>query len=144
MNTNIALGVAKKSYRFLFIDDSPTDNKYLSLLIRIKKLPIAPHFEYNAPKALQYLKNCTDSEFPEAILIDINMPLMNGFEFVDAYLEQFGADKKETLLYITSSSIQAADREKAAQHPKVIAFIEKPFNLQQFEEKILPKLQKKQ
>ena len=35
-----------KLFRFLFIDDSPTDNKYLSLLIRIKKLPIEPHFEY--------------------------------------------------------------------------------------------------
>ncbi len=140
MNNTITLGVAKKPYRFLFIDDSPTDNKYLSLLIRIKKLPINPHFEYNAPKALQYLKNCDTADFPEAILIDINMPLMNGFEFVESYLEQFGEKKDSTFLYITSSSIQASDREKAAQHPSVAAFIEKPFTLQQFQEKILPNL----
>ena len=138
MNTNIATGVIKKPYRFLFIDDSPTDNKYLSFLIRIKKLPINPHFVYNAPKALQYLSECDAKDFPEAILIDINMPLMDGFEFVEAYLDQFGNQK--TLLYITSSSIQAADREKAAQHPNIEAFIEKPFNLQQFQEKVLPSL----
>ncbi len=134
--------VVKKTYKFLFIDDSPTDNKYLSLLIRIKKLPIEPHFEYNAPKALQYLTNCSVADFPEAILIDINMPLMNGFEFVEAYLKQFKEKKTNTLLYITSSSIQAADREKAAQHPNIAAFIEKPFNLQQFRDKILPNLKK--
>lgn len=138
MNTNIAIDVIKKPYRFLFIDDSPTDNKYLSLLIRIKKLPIDPHFVYNAPKALQYLATCDAAEFPEVILIDINMPLMNGFEFVEAYLSQFSG--KDTLLYITSSSIQAADRDKAAQHPSIKDFIEKPFNLKQFREKILPNL----
>lgn len=140
MNTKTALGVIKKPYRFLFIDDSPTDNKYLSLLIRIKKLPITPHFEYNAPKALQYLEHCNVADFPEAILIDINMPLMNGFEFVEAYLEKF--ENRNTLLFITSSSIQAADREKAAEHRNIEAFIEKPFNLQQFQEKILPNLEK--
>lgn len=143
MNNNFTLDVVKKTYKFLFIDDSPTDNKYLSLLIRIKKLPIAPHFEYNAPKALDYLAACTPKDFPEAILIDINMPLMNGFEFVEAYLEQFEDKGSNTLLYITSSSIQAADREKAAQHPRIAAFIEKPFNLQQFKEKILPSLKGK-
>jgi len=140
MHKNITLGIAKQAYRFLFIDDSPTDNKYLSLLIRIKKLPIQPHFEYNAIKAIDYLKSCKQAQFPQAILIDINMPLMNGFEFVEAYLKQFNEKGEDTLLYITSSSIQAADREKAAQHPRIAAFIEKPFNLQQFQEKVLPML----
>lgn len=140
MTTNTRLDVVKKPYRFLFIDDSPTDNKYLSLLIRIKKLPIDPHFEYNASKALDYLTNCPSADFPQAILIDINMPLMSGFEFVEAYLEQFGSHDNGTHLYITSSSIQASDREQAAEHPHISAFIEKPFNLKQFQDKILPVL----
>lgn len=143
MDTNFSPNLVKKTYNFLFIDDSPTDNKYLSLLIRIKKLPITPHFEYNAPKALEYLAACTPEDFPAAILIDINMPLMNGFEFVEAYQKQFEEIGKNTLLYITSSSIQAADREKAAEHPRIAAFIEKPFNLQQFQEKVLPDLKSK-
>lgn len=129
-----------KTYRFLFIDDSPTDNKYLSLLIRIKKLPIDPHFEYSPQKALSYLLTCDSSEFPEVIMIDINMPLMNGFQFVDKYVEQFKEKHPDTMLYITSSSIQVSDRDKADFNPHINAFIEKPFNLGQFQQKILPDL----
>lgn len=130
----------KKLFRFLFIDDSPTDNKYLSLLIRIKKLPIAPHFEYSPQKALTYLAECTQENFPEVIMIDINMPLMNGFQFVKKYVEKFKEKLPNTILYVTSSSIQMADREKITFNPYINAFIEKPFNLAQFQEQILPDL----
>jgi len=134
----------KKKYKFLFIDDSPIDNKYLSLLIRIKKLPVQPHFECNAGKAIDYLKSCDTTQFPKVIFVDINMPLMNGFEFVESYIErkEFKELGKDTLLYIASSSIQAADRDKAAQHPRIAAFIEKPFNIKQFKEKVVPRLEK--
>lgn len=135
------LNIKKKYYRFLFVDDSPTDNKYLSLLIRIKKLPIQPHFEYSPHKAINYLLQCKADEFPEVIMVDINMPLMNGFEFVNKYLELFEDRKKETIIYITSSSIQLADKERTAKNPKIKAFIDKPFNLKQFQEKILPELE---
>lgn len=129
-----------KQFRFLFIDDSPTDNKYLSLLIRIKKLPIEPHFEYSPQKALTYLTECSPEEFPEVIMVDINMPLMDGFQFVDKYVADFKEKHPNTILYITSSSIQSSDREKTDVNPHINAFIEKPFNLGQFQEKILPDL----
>lgn len=129
-----------KLFRFLFIDDSPTDNKYLSLLIRIKKLPIEPHFEYSPQKALTYLAECEKEVFPEVVMVDINMPLMNGFQFVDKYVADFKEKYPNTILYITSSSIQSSDREKTALNPHIRDFIEKPFNLGQFQEKILPVL----
>lgn len=142
INNQISMGTStqQKPFRFLFVDDSPTDNKYLSLLIRIKKLPIEPHFEYSPQKAISYLLKCKAEEFPEVIMIDINMPLMNGFEFVEKYVELFQERKKNTILYITSSSIQLSDKEKTAKNPHVKDFIEKPFNLKQFQEKILPEL----
>ena len=129
-----------KNYRFLFIDDSPTDNKYLSLLVKIKKLPIQPHFVYSAQKALNYLMKCQPNEFPEVLMVDINMPLMNGFEFVEKYLEYFGDTRPDSLIFITSSSIQLSDRERAEKHPRIRGFIDKPFNLRQFQDKILPVL----
>lgn len=129
-----------KSFRFLFIDDSPTDNKYLSLLIRIKKLPIEPHFEYSPQNALSYLAACPADEFPEVIMVDINMPIMNGFQFVEKYVAKFKESHPKTILYITSSSIQTSDEDKANNNPHINAFIKKPFNLGQFQEKILPAL----
>ncbi|MEM6321229.1 MAG: response regulator [Bacteroidota bacterium] len=139
--TNFGLkDVSANRHKFLFVDDSPTDNKYLSLLIRIKKLPIEPHFEYSPHKAISYLLKCDETDFPKVIMVDINMPLMNGFQFVEKYLEHFQNTKENTVLYITSSSTQLSDKERAEKHPHIKGFIEKPFNLAQFQAKILPEL----
>lgn len=125
---------------FLFVDDSNSDNKYLSLFIRIKKLPIEPAFESNGQQGLQYLHSCDVDSFPKVIFVDINMPLMNGFEFADKYQRIFADNHPKTLVFITSSSIQISDLERANSHPIVSGFIEKPFNLKQFESKVLPLL----
>lgn len=125
---------------FLFVDDSNSDNKYLSLFIRIKKLPIEPQFEGGGNQAIKYLYSCNSSNFPKVIFVDINMPLMNGFEFADKYQELFADNHPKTLFFITSSSIQISDLERANSHPIVNGFIEKPFNLKQFEMKVKPLL----
>jgi CheY-like chemotaxis protein len=125
---------------FLFVDDSNSDNKYLSLFIRIKKLPIEPTFESNGQQGIHYLHTCGADNFPKVIFVDINMPLMNGFEFADKYQRIFAANHPETLVFITSSSIQISDLERANSHPIVSGFIEKPFNLKQFETKVQPLL----
>ena len=127
---------------FLFVDDSNSDNKYLSLFIRIKKMPIEPQFEAGGSQALKYLYSCTPKNFPKIIFVDINMPLMNGFEFADKYQELFANNHPETFVFITSSSIQISDLERANSHPIVSGFIEKPFNLKQFEMKVKPLLDK--
>lgn len=125
---------------FLFVDDSNSDNKYLSLFIRIKNLPIDPTFESGGNQALHYLHTCTAETFPKVIFVDINMPLMNGFEFADKYHHIFANNHPETLVFITSSSIQISDLERANSHPIVSGFIEKPFNVKQFETKVQPLL----
>ena len=126
--------------RFLFVDDSNSDNKYLSLFIRIKKMPIDAHFEGGGLQALKYLYSCTESNFPKVIFVDINMPIMNGFEFADKYEEVFYKKHPETIVFITSSSIQISDLERANAHPIVSGFIEKPFNVKQYETKVKPLL----
>ena len=127
---------------FLFIDDSKADNKYLALFIKIKKLPINPHFESGGNEALQYLFSLKNGKFPKVIFVDINMPLMNGFEFVDRYRRHFSDHHPDTHVFITSSSIQLSDLERANSHPAVAGFIEKPFNLRQFESKVQPLIER--
>ncbi|MBN3583441.1 response regulator [Algoriphagus aestuarii] len=61
------------------------------------------------------------------IFLDINMPVMNGWEFLKKYQEEF-PDRKDTII-ILSSSIDFQDRQKADEYSIVSGFLEKPLTL---------------
>src|SRR6201992_3202731 len=69
------------------------------------------------------------SKLPDYILLDINMPIMNGWEFLDEYkrlnIDPLGKSK----IYIISSSVFSNDINKARSYPLVKDFISKPLNV---------------
>jgi CheY-like chemotaxis protein len=65
-------------------------------------------FSRNGDEALTHLKE-TD-EFPEMILLDINMPVMDGFEFIEAF-RKFNMDKNKTRIVIYTASFNSKDIE---------------------------------
>lgn len=67
------------------------------------------------------IKQCT------LIFLDINMPIMNGWEFLDVYQEKF-PDRKDEII-ILSSSIDYQDRLKAQTYKSISGFLEKPLTL---------------
>ncbi|GMQ26605.1 response regulator [Algoriphagus sp. oki45] len=62
------------------------------------------------------------------VLLDINMPVMNGWEFLDKYMSILPHRKDKIL--ILSSSIDFQDRQKAKEYSIVEGFMEKPLNLE--------------
>jgi CheY-like chemotaxis protein len=66
------------------------------------------------------------------ILLDINMPVMNGWEFLEKYLTFFPFRKDR--IVILSSSIDFFDRQKAKEFEIVCAFLEKPLTLDKIQE----------
>lgn len=68
------------------------------------------------------LKN--NKEMPEVIFLDLNMPIMNGWEFLDE-LKKMDL-KKKIGVYVVSSSIDKMDEEKSKKYDMVIDFISKP------------------
>lgn len=107
-----------------FIDDNRADNYLISSYIKLDNIPIAPHFEQNALHALDYLKVLESTHFPDIIFVDINMPLMDGFEFVENFTTQFPDIKAD--IYIMSSSIRPSDRERVDKYDIIKAYVEKP------------------
>lgn len=81
----------------------------------------------NGLEALELLKNI---DTPNLILLDMKMPLMNGWEFAAAYEEKF--TKKAPIIVVTA----AADAEQRARDIRAISFVEKPFDLDNLLEKI--------
>src|ERR1700753_3183939 len=69
------------------------------------------------------------SKLPDYILLDINMPIMNAWEFLDEYkrlnIDPLGKSK----IYIISSSVFSNDINKARSYPLVKDFISKPLNV---------------
>lgn len=63
-------------------------------------------------KALQYLKS-EDNESPNLIFVDILMPIMNGWEFLEEFVKMEPSDKKKSIIVLLSTSLSSTDREKA-------------------------------
>jgi len=84
----------------------------------------------NGLMAIDYLKELMENEqiLPHLILIDINMPVLNGWEFLDAY-EKLGISK-EIDMYMLSSSVYENDIEKAKTYKTVKGFISKPLSIE--------------
>lgn len=108
----------------LFIDDNRANNYLIKAHIELDNIPIIPHFELNAIHAIDNLVKLKESDFPDIIFVDINMPLKDGFEFVEDFVTRFPS--VETQIYIMSSSIRPSDKEKVNQYDIIKAYVEKP------------------
>jgi CheY-like chemotaxis protein len=70
----------------------------------------------------------TDS-LPDLILLDINMPVLDGWQFMDEFVKIHPLIKKKVTIYIVSSSIDEADFAKARSYEQISDFIVKPINV---------------
>ena len=68
------------------------------------------------------------------IFLDINMPVLNGWEFLNKYLKTFPA--RSDKIIILSSSIDFQDRQKADEYPVVSGFLEKPLTIDKIKEEM--------
>ncbi|NHE59386.1 response regulator [Cyclobacterium plantarum] len=114
----------------VLIDDDPINNLINKRLIN--KLNLTPKtIEFlEAEQALEYLKN-PDLEKKVLILVDINMPVMNGWDFLSQYVE-FQKERNDRIIML-SSSIDFQDRQKSKEFPFVSGFIEKPLTHEKLE-----------
>lgn len=65
---------------------------------------------------------------PEVMLLDLNMPVMDGWEFFEIFVEKFPEFVKKTKTFILSSSINPKDLDRAQKDPNIAAFLSKPID----------------
>lgn len=106
----------------MLIDDDPIVNMVSKTLLQRNYPGIVIHTFLKAEDALQFLK--TSKDHPALILLDVVMPEMNGWQFLD----EFEKLPEKPPVCMLSSSLRKSDHEEAKKYSSVIDFIIKPLD----------------
>ena len=117
------------------IDDDTVYIKLVKKLLEVKKLCDDILVFENGKEAIEYFKKSKVEkvELPQLILLDLNMPVMNGWEFLDEFDTIHESLDVNPSLYVVSSSIDPIDSKKARSKKFVEDYISKPISLKTFE-----------
>jgi CheY-like chemotaxis protein len=81
-----------------------------------------------ASEAIKFLEESDNSKWPQLILLDIHMPIMNGFDFLQKFSSLPDALIKNCTIIAVSSSLDVGDKSKIKECPHVLNLLEKPLN----------------
>src|SRR6185437_5498446 len=117
----------------IWLVDDDEINNFISIKLIKKALTNTDimaclHGKY-AIELLQDIQREDASKLPDYILLDINMPIMNGWEFLDEYTRLNIDPLGKCKVYIISSSVFSNDINKARSYPLVKDFVSKPLNV---------------
>ncbi len=119
------------------IDDDKIYVNLVKKIIEIKKLSENLIIFKNGLEALEYFKvilsNMTEDKLPDIIFLDLNMPVMDGWEFLGEFIKIKNNFDKKITLYVVSSSIDPRDLERARSFNLVTDYLIKPIELKKFE-----------
>ncbi len=107
------------------IDDDPIYQVLIKKSIGISNTGYHCMGFTNGKEAYDYFMLDLDKNVPEIILLDLEMPFMDGWDFLTE-IDKLTLDK--TKIYIVSSSISHEDKEKAKTFTKINGFFSKPFD----------------
>ncbi len=116
-----------KLKNILVVDDDDDYNFIIEEIFQDTNLGCSLTFKLYAQNALDYLEKNQDN-FPDLILLDINMPIMNGWEFLEIYAARNYHIAHPTIVVMQSSSIYQEDKEKSKTYVNVKDYVDKPIS----------------
>ncbi len=118
----------------LLVDDEPTNNFIHKILLEKSEFAKEIAQVESGSEALEFLRN----RVPDLILLDLNMPALSGWDFLDRF-ERYISNNVKPCIVILSSSLDPKDHEKANLNSDVTAFLTKPLKVENLLEAITKK-----
>ena len=116
--------------KLVVIDDNPTDHYIMQRLLHNNYNCEQATYTYDGRLVLDFLNENkeTTTSLPDVIFLDLDMPELTGWEFLEE-LETFNANaKKNVQVHIMSSSIRSADIFHSKKYACVNSFLTKPLS----------------
>jgi CheY-like chemotaxis protein len=126
--------MAGKKYRtVMLIDDNEIDNLINQKMIEAAAITENIYTHTGAKSAIEFLKNMerlevADKVLPDVIFLDIDMPLMDGFQFLDEFEKLSTVAKKKCKIVMLTSSINPQDFNRSKKYTNVKLYLNKPLS----------------
>ena len=124
----------KQKTRLLFIDDDEINNFILQELFADEQ-DLALTFFSDSPAAFDHLRKLAEQQpdqLPDIVFMDIKMPILDGFEFLDRLQEERFLHDKSVDIFLLSSTLDSRDVKRAASYSNIRELVTKPLTVDKF------------
>ncbi len=125
-------GKQHKFHTVMLVDDNEIDNLINQKMIEAADISAHIFTHSGARSAIEFLKNVeklseiVQNALPDVIFLDIDMPLMDGFQFLDEFEKMAESTKAHCKIIMLTSSINPQDVNKSKKYSYVKKYINKP------------------
>lgn len=128
--------MTQDALNILIIDDDEINNFIVTKLIAKIPTPSKVSTCLNGEQGIEFIKSKLGQEdqIPDIIFLDINMPIMNGWEFLEEYEKIKTSIKKKVVINMLSSSVYNDDITKSQSFCTVNQFMSKPLTVDKIQE----------
>lgn len=120
------------------IDDDEVFQLIIKKQIEMKNIECDILNFYNGQEAIDFFKNLetegSNGSVPDLVMLDVNMPVKDGWGFLEDYAHISDSIKSKVSLYMVTSSVIQSDIDRAENNNDIVGFVSKPLTNERLEE----------